>query len=509
MYTLLLNLAVALGYFCADIASHILSPLAAYSIGLSAGMSLAMTFLYGPKVLPGIVASSILSSLLQGSGGAIAILLAVRVSIETCTGVIILQKCHFSEKINRTSEAWKLVLTAQIITICSSILSLSIYPQADKFVQYWQEDFFGILIVCPLVFAWSSYNFKKISINKYLEEIIWAAGLIGSSWFIFCSRTRTAYLPYPLEHIPPVFLTWAALKFGQRGVAIGNLVVAYFVFWGLSRGAGPFIKAQNASTVSAQLFILVLSTTSMLIAAYVSQKVTVSIKDQCRACDVEIKNTADDISAFRSQFFASASVAFREPFSLISQYAKSLIKLSYQHPDMQGKAYEIGNTAELLMSYADQLADMAKIESKDIAFYIQTTSTRDIVEKIVGIVTPLISQNSNRLECNVVDIEFFTDRGKVLQILINLLKNATTTTSNKRIMLSVQPSAGNYVVFTINSIRSGIAIEDLKQVFAPFTLTGLEIIMSQKLAIMMGGSLVVNILEFGVSFKLTLPLKQG
>lgn len=509
MYTLLLNLAVALAYFSAAIASHVLAPLAIAGIGLSAGVSLAMIFLYGPKVLPGIVVSSIVSSLLQSIALPIAILLAVRTCIEICMGAVILKKCRFSQKMNHTNDVWKLAIITEIVSAGSNVLSLSIYPQADKFFQFWQADFFGILIISPLIFSWSDYNFRKISINKYLEELVWAVGILCTSWFIFCSRTRAAYLPYPLEYIPRAFLLWAALKFGQRGVAIGNLVIAYFVFWGLSRGTGPFIQAGHLSVISAQLFILVSSLTAMLIAAYFEQKVRFSLQNQCHGCEAEeVKSSAEEISLFRSQFFASASISFREPFNLISQYARALIKLSYQYPDIQSKAYEIGNIGELLLSYADQLMDMAKIESGDITFYVQPASTEEVVQKIVEITTPLISQNSNRLECNVVNIDFFTDRGKVMQILLNLLKNATTTTTNKRILLSVQLLADEYVVFTINSIRSGMAVERLQQVFAPFTLTGLEIIMSQKLAIMMGGSLVINVLDFGVSFKLTLPLKQ-
>lgn len=508
MHPILINIAVAIAYFLAVAISFSLEPMPVSHVWLGSGVSLAITFLYGTIVLPGVAAGSIISSLFHGANANFAFLFAAKICFESFIGRFLLKKCHFSLRFGHIQEVWSFVGIAQVIAAVSNLFTLLMFPQFANYFQYWQGDFFGILIVCPLVFSWSQYNFKQISLNKCLEEIFWTTGLMATSWFVFCSRTRTAYFEYPLAHIPPSFLTWAGLKFGQRGVSIGNCVIAYFVFGGLARNTGPFIKNSQPSIISAQLFILVSSVVALLIAAYITQTITLNIENQLKTSAQETKNSADDISSFKSQFFASAAVTFRESFTLASQFTKALIKSSYKYPEIQSEAYELGHITEVMLGFTDQLEDMAKVESGNITLYMQTISTKEITEKIVEIVTPLIGKHSNKLECHVIDTDIYTDRGKLLQILLSLLRNATNTASNGTITLSIENLAGQYIVFLVSNRRGGVAIEELRQIIQPFSLTGLEITMSQKLASMLGGSLVIDILEFGISFRLTLPLRK-
>jgi signal transduction histidine kinase len=494
---------VAIVYCFSNIASYTLEPRSVSHIWWGSGVSFAATFIYGYKILPGLAISSVFSSLFYNTPLSIALLFFVKLCIESVIGSILLKRGRFCAKFEHVNEVWKFIFAATVATVLSNLLVFIPYPRFHTFFKYWQGDLLGILIVFPLLLTWKNFRPKGIVLDKYLEHIFWFTGLVGVSWVAFCSRTRTVYFPYPLAHLALIFLGIAALRFGQRWLAVGNFLVSLFVFWGLSREAGPFVTPLGTSFFFAQMFVLGCSIATMLASAYFAQKT------QNQTTFSQENRIEENISFFKSQFFASASLGLQEPFHLISVNTKSLIKKSAKYPDIQNEAYELALAGEQMLAFSTQLMDMAKIESGSVTLCFETIFAQEITEKIVKIITPLVDKNHNELNCNVVNFSFCTDREKLLQILLNLLTNAASTTTNGSISLSIETPEEEYVVFVVSNLRGGVAIEDIKQIFGTFSLSGLELIMSQKLAKMLGGSLVVNILDVGVSFRLTLPFRQN
>jgi DNA-binding response OmpR family regulator len=111
-----------------------------------------------------------------------------------------------------------------------------------------------------------------------------------------------------------------------------------------------------------------------------------------------------------------------------------------------------------------------------------------------------------------------TDRGKVTQVLINLLGNAVKFTDEGSVMLRIS-TEDNLLNFEVVDTGIGIAEEDKKLIFEEFRQadgsttrkyggTGLGLAISKKISDLLGGSIsVVSRINEGSTFTFSIPLK--
>lgn len=132
--------------------------------------------------------------------------------------------------------------------------------------KYFVGDALGVLIVAPAILA-----FRVPRVGQHRLEAAALAGLsLATCWAVFgdWSGDWLVTMPYLLM----LFLTWAALRFGVRGVAwlgfavtmIGNAATAY--------GDGPFARAggpEGQAVTLLQIFLTVSLSCSLLLAALV------------------------------------------------------------------------------------------------------------------------------------------------------------------------------------------------------------------------------------------------
>jgi signal transduction histidine kinase len=151
----------------------------------------------------------------------------------------------------------------------------------------------------------------------------------------------------------------------------------------------------------------------------------------------------------------------------------------------------------------------------------------DLVRAVMAIVEPLGRQKKLRVVCDLPaePVRLTSDIDKVRQIIVNLAGNAVkfTDRGEVRITLSEVHSSGTdgeswrEVRFTVHDTGPGIAAEDVRRLFRPFSQvdtgltrrhggTGLGLYISQRLAALLGGRIdVESELGAGSSFTLALP----
>jgi predicted signal transduction protein with EAL and GGDEF domain len=97
-------------------------------------------------------------------------------------------------------------------------------------------------------------------------------GLFSSAFFVFGGRFHSLVKNYPLEYLCIPFLIWAAFRFGRRKAATANLLLAVIATWGTLQGYGPFSRqSQNTSLLLLQVFMSIVSITSLALAAEASE----------------------------------------------------------------------------------------------------------------------------------------------------------------------------------------------------------------------------------------------
>lgn len=178
----------------------------------------------------------------------------------------------------------------------------------------------------------------------------------------------------------------------------------------------------------------------------------------------------------------------------------------------------------LVDSIADSVDRCGAITKRLLAFArhldvkVQSISLRAVIEDVLGFLKKEAEYRSIVVTVDVADDipEFETDRGKVQQILLNLVNNAFhAMMDGGHLDLMARLDGAGFVVVTVTDDGSGIPVADLKRIFEPFFSTktktggtGLGLSISYGLIQELGGKIdVKSELGKGTQFTISLPLK--
>ena len=306
----------------------LLVPLSISAISLPAGIAPAVLYLLGYRYGSSIALGTFFAFLAQNTGSVIlAVVVTLSILLQAYLGSWLMHRLQLSPKLEQLQDVLGLIVAvagiSSVVQPCFSFIYFSLQPTANEINWFntwetlWLADIVGILTLTPLLLTWgarlqqqyqqrdqhqnwllrslkgiwlrppiphpqvspSKSNQKtSVSISRYglyqLEAMIWLAGLMAMSWFVFCSRTRAASIRYPLEYLPFPLLIWAALRFGQRGTTLAHCLIAGFAIWGVVRDSGPFIDRTTdiPQIFSLQAFIIVMAITGLVLAATVAER---------------------------------------------------------------------------------------------------------------------------------------------------------------------------------------------------------------------------------------------
>ena len=238
-----------------------------------AGIGLAVLFLGGIRLWPGIVIGDLLlgdfsapfaTVLAQTAGNTVALVVAA-IALRRLTGG--------RGDLARVGDVLALVACA----VLAAVISGAIGPLALRlggvieagelsavFRTWILGDASGVLVVAPALLTWATAGFAGLR----RRELVEGAGML-------LVLAILAELP-PQRDVPfivfPVLL-WAALRFGPRGAATAILVVCSITVWNTAQSAGPFVRDSiTDSLLVTQLFIATAAITSLVLAAVTAER---------------------------------------------------------------------------------------------------------------------------------------------------------------------------------------------------------------------------------------------
>ena len=232
----------------------------------------------------------------------------------------------------------------------------------------------------------------------------------------------------------------------------------------------------------------------------------------------ELLEKAEASSKAKSAFIANMSHELRTPLNAIigfSQYLET-------SPDLSEEYKQIAKNIELsgkhLLSLINDILDLAKIEAKKITPKKEKVNLKQLLEEIIAMILPLAQEKKIKLILpKDSNIEIFTDRNMLKQILINLLSNAVKFTEEGYVRFDIKEENG-YVIFVVEDTGIGIAKENLDKIFEDFEQvqnplqkkykgTGLGLALVKRLTGMLNGEIEVisEGLGKGATFILKLP----
>src|SRR5664280_1042147 len=149
----------------------------------------------------------------------------------------------------------------------------------------------------------------------------------------------------------------------------------------------------------------------------------------------------EKVNRLKADFLANCSHELRTPIHAIVGYAELLLDSVYgtMTDEQEQTVGYIRESAQDLLDLVNNLLDLSRIESGRADLMLQSFDLRDLVSELIDKLKPL--KNGKRIELSsTVHIDqpvIRTDRGKLKQILINLVGNAIKFTDQGKVIISI------------------------------------------------------------------------
>lgn len=209
---------------------------------------------------------------------------------------------------------------------------------------------------------------------------------------------------------------------------------------------------------------------------------------------------AEAANRAKSAFLANMSHELRTPLNAIIGYAELLQEDAGEGPGRAdlGRIHAAG---QHLLALISDILDLTKIEAGRMSVCAEHFTVAALVEQLTHAVRPVLVHNRNTLEVRgAADCgEAYTDRGRLRQILLNLVANAAKFTRDGQVRLECR-RVGALLEFTVADTGIGMDAATLARVFEAFVQaddsatrryggTGLGLSLSRQLAELLGGTI--------------------
>ncbi len=236
----------------------------------------------------------------------------------------------------------------------------------------------------------------------------------------------------------------------------------------------------------------------------------------------EARAKAESSNESKSAFLANMSHEIRTPMTAILGYV-DLLKDLINHDDGRRYLQTIRNNGYFLLDIINDILDLSKIEAGKLEIECERFEPQRLIDDVKGIMEIRAKEGGLMFEVHYegrLPRIIHSDAKRLKQILINLVGNAIKFTHQGKVQIRVQFDATKHRLhFDIVDTGIGIPPEQMTKLFQPFSQgdasvsrnfggTGLGLIISQRLAEMLGGSITVTSVE-GVGSTFSVSIATG
>lgn len=223
----------------------------------------------------------------------------------------------------------------------------------------------------------------------------------------------------------------------------------------------------------------------------------------------------------KDDFLASMSHELRTPLNSVIGFTDLMLKgrTGELNAEQRRQIHMVNEAGKQLLSLVNDVLELSRIDAGATPVAVESFDPCEAVRRLVEMMLPVAEAKGLSLTYSsapALPAEIETDRGKVDQVMLNLIGNAIKFTEQGGITVTIRPHEEGYVAFDVRDTGIGIPPEETERIFEHFhqvqtsalraTGTGLGLAISRRLAEALGGHLtVVSKVGAGSTFTLTLP----
>jgi PAS domain S-box-containing protein len=236
------------------------------------------------------------------------------------------------------------------------------------------------------------------------------------------------------------------------------------------------------------------------------------------------KEAAEVANATKSSFLANMSHEIRTPLGAVLGFSDLLIDPQVSISEKVNYVAVIKRNGELLSNIINDILDLSKVEAGKMQLSFTDVDLNEVVNDTKALLDLQAKDKGIELEIivdeNVPDI-IRTDALRLRQILINIIGNAIKFTARGKVSLEIKcvdvDDRKDCLWFTVKDSGIGIKPDQVGKLFAPFSQadvtskrkyggTGLGLALSKRLAMLLGGDLVLteSVPEVGSTFVISI-----
>lgn len=432
---------------------------------------------------------------------------------------------------NKETDTYRfMILSGLIDSICMGIVIFTAYkaPKLIGLMEFFNRiDFIAYIVwaYCLLKYTYYiSYGIKKNKIEKGFGRILNIATLIGILLVVILPMNIYTDNNAMYADGPSVAITYGlCATYGILFILILLLNIKNL----FSKKYIPLFALILLAIVA--LIVNRVNPTLLIIPAilqYINliMYFTIENPDIKMLTKIELaKERAEQANAAKTDFLSSMSHEIRTPLNAIVGFSEAIGDATSLE-EAQENAKDIVTASNTLLELVNGILNISKIEANKMEIINSEYDLTQECNELIKLVKPRIGEKPVELKSYLApDIPsvLYGDKGKIKEILSNILVNAIKYTEEGYIELKVSCINKNNscaLVISVEDSGRGIKAENIDKLFNKFerneedrnTTTegaGLGLAITKKLVEMMGGKIIVQSV-YGSGSKFTIYLQQ-